>query len=126
MAFPLLGLGLGALLGGMKYAGDVAGNASDKQVGATTAKWSPWTGQAIPKARKANFAGSMVPSILQGMAMQQVMGGADAPLGEGQVGGFGPTAPGAPTGWGAYAGYGSEAAREISPWALSLMMSPQG
>ena len=117
------GLLVGGLMGGAKYAGNVAGNASDKQVAATTAKWSPWTGMKHD-VRKANFAGDVLPAAVGGLAL-----GA-SPLGASMFGSLGGDAVSGATA-GGYAGanlgvdtgLGLNAARipsSISTWDAAL------
>lgn len=67
---PILGgLLVGGLMGGAKFAGNLAGNENDRKLGATMAKWSPWTGAAPKQIRKASVGADMVPSLAQGLAL---------------------------------------------------------
>lgn len=123
MADPITMALIGTAMGGAKHLGDVAGNENDRRTGATTQKWSAWTGQQAKKPRTANLAGNLIPGALTGLSLGQAFGGT-APGGDFASGmsGFGPTAPGAPTGWGAVAGYGDQAAKTLSPWMAASMM----
>lgn len=111
-------------LGGAKYLGDVAANENSKKVAAATAKWSPWTGQAIPKVSKANFAADMIPATLMAASAGKwfdsapsmgeagsapIRYGSDAP----EMIGWGPSAPGSTNGW------GSVVDKSLSPWDMT-------
>jgi hypothetical protein len=90
MADPITMGIIGAAMGGAKYLGDVEGNENDRRVGATTQKWSPWTGQQAKTPRKANLAGSIIPGALTGVSLAQSLGGAGDMGGMGMAGAANP------------------------------------